>query len=173
MNQILVDKLPGPAGFLRIWKKKDGVLIPHEMGGNMILKVYRDNLAALAKDDDGFDSESNSLFDPIIPVEVVFDNQGSEILGDGTEHVFTPSETDEILDTADNYYLHDIDSKGYGESTNIMKSIIRIKQDEANGLTFSRAMLVAKDGSPVALKCFESLPKKQSWEFILEWSIAY
>lgn len=172
MSVVLNDNA-GPSGFLKIWRKKGNLVIPHAMDNNIILKVYRDNLAQLANDDDGFDSGGDDLFSCLIPVRMSLDNQGSETLTDGTEHVFVPSWTDSVDDTDPNYYIKDFNSKGFGEAPNIIKMITRIRQNEANGKTFSRAMLISKTGEPVALKCFESLPKKQTWEFIFEWSIAY
>ncbi|MFW5895105.1 MAG: hypothetical protein ACOCT9_00020 [archaeon] len=164
-----LDKIPGPVGFLRVWgKRKDGLIKQFNSGQNVILDIYRENLASFA-----VDIEVNSYAESIIPENILFDNQGSEKLEDETENILTPEPEDRIDEDDENFYEHEISSKGIGEENNIITCTTKIELSEANGLTFSRAMLTAMDDEPIALKCFEAIDKKSTWELFFDWSIAY
>lgn len=172
----LKDNCSSPeGGYLRIWKTtKNGLPELLVSDHNVILDIHRENLAMLMKDDDGVeDSTGDKLSDYVIPFDITLDNQGATTHSDGTEEVFTPSETDRIDDTDPNYFVHEITAKNTGSQPNIVTYTIKIDNSEGNGNTWSRAMMRSINGQPIALKNFESIEVKQSYGLIFDWSIYY
>jgi len=166
----------GVAGFLEIFVRvNDGPWKLHAAQHNVILDNYRINAANMAVDNDGyFDDTGNVMMEDLIPNSIWLDNEGSEILDDGSELIKTPDASTEVASNNPNFYSHLIDQKEISDvQPNIAVFRVHIKKSEGNGKNFSRATLKSINGQSIATKCFESILKKESWDVYFKWSIAY
>lgn len=157
-------------GHLKIYKKENGIFQLIHDDSNVIADVFRENMAELVQSSDDSDGE---LMDNLTPHEIWFDGEGSEETTSG-EKVIMPKPEDRITNTDDpNFYSQEIDDKIVTETPNIIQVHLHIVKEDANDKTLSRAMLRSVNGSPIALKCFESILKKETWELYFDWSIAF
>jgi len=157
-------------GRLKIYKKEDGIFQLLHDDSNVITDVFRENLAKIVHSSDDPDGE---LLNNITPSEMWFDSEGSEQTSTG-ESVYMPSPADRITNTSDpDFYSQVIDDKIITEHPNIIQVHLHIIKENANDKTLSRAMLRSVNGSPIAVKCFESILKKETWELYFDWSIAF
>ena len=159
-----------PKGRLKIYAKdENGMFQLLHDDSNVICDQFRINLAQLVYDDGNCD-----LMDNLTPARIKFDGEGSQTAADGTELVAMPSPQDRVDNPSDsNYYVQDITDKEITEQPNIIKVHLHIVKEDANDKTLSRAMLESINGEPIAVKCFESILKKETWELYFDWSIAF
>jgi|Wag4MinimDraft_13_1082653.scaffolds.fasta_scaffold00010_42 hypothetical protein len=174
MKDTVLEK--GVAGFLEIFVRKDGGPWQlHTADSNVILDNYRINAANMAVDNDGYYNDSgNRMAEDLIPNSIWLDNEGSNILQDGSELIITPNGSTEVSTSNPDFYSHLIDQKDISEvQPNIAVFRVHIQKSEGNGKTFSRATLKSISGESIATKCFESILKKETWDVYFKWSIAY
>lgn len=152
-------------GNLAIYKKEGNIITKIHDDSNVIADVFRENLASIFETGEGVPK--------IKPVKFQFDDGGSSELFDGTELVRRPS-PEERVNTASFHFLEkEIESISREIAPNIVKLTCHIPNEMGNGKELSRAMLVSEDGSPIAIKCFESIIKKEDWELLFDWRIAF